>query len=191
MAPEILKGEQHDQSVDVWAIGILLYELFHNKEPFSGNNPKAVLAKILSFDIKYDSHFPASAKNLVLQILKLDKRKRPNLREILKDPFLIDIAGSNIPMPHDSNSIPISSGQKDLNSQNNKFELRASHNIKPITKFQEPNDYSSNNVYHQSLYRNVQAPNQSSNQMQMPPNHSMAQRQGSVSFNENNRTNQN
>ena len=97
MAPEILKGEQHDESVDVWAIGILLYELFHNKEPFSGNTPKSVLAKILSFDISYDNHFPHSAKSLMLDILKLDKRNRLNLREILKDSFLRGMGNTNGP----------------------------------------------------------------------------------------------
>lgn len=100
MAPEILKGDQHDESVDVWAIGILLYELFHNKEPFSGNTPKSVLAKILSFDIIYDSHFPHSAKSLMLDILKLDKRNRLHLRDILKDSFLRGM-GNGVPIDAD------------------------------------------------------------------------------------------
>ena len=102
MAPEILKGEKHDQSVDQWAIGILLYELFHNKEPFSGNSPKGVLSKILNFDIKYDNHFPHSAKTLMLKILKLDRHKRPVLRDIVRDPFMRGIGA--IPEPFDPNN---------------------------------------------------------------------------------------
>ena len=39
MAPEILKLEQYDQAVDIWTIGVLLYELWHNLEPFKGDNP--------------------------------------------------------------------------------------------------------------------------------------------------------
>lgn len=36
MAPEILqRNEQHDYTVDIWAMGILLFELIHGYAPFS------------------------------------------------------------------------------------------------------------------------------------------------------------
>lgn len=158
MAPEILKGEQHDQSVDIWAIGILLYELFHNKEPFSGNSPKAVLAKILNFDIKYDSHFPHSAKGLVLKILKLDRRSRPDLRQIISDPFLRGMGNGSIPKPGNENPIRTEGGSSNNMEIGNKYGLRASHNVKPINSFEKPSNLSSKNVYHQSLYRKAQTP---------------------------------
>ena len=34
MAPEIFKGELYDNSVDIWSLGILLYELLHGYSPF-------------------------------------------------------------------------------------------------------------------------------------------------------------
>ena len=34
MAPEVYLGEQQTNKVDVWAVGVLLYELFHNRPPF-------------------------------------------------------------------------------------------------------------------------------------------------------------
>ncbi len=37
MAPEMILKEGHDELVDVWCIGILLYELIFGKTPFSEN----------------------------------------------------------------------------------------------------------------------------------------------------------
>ena len=34
MAPEILKEKPYNQSIDIWSLGILLYELLHNFSPF-------------------------------------------------------------------------------------------------------------------------------------------------------------
>lgn len=42
MAPEVLKSKKHDYKVDIWAMGILLYELFHKKSPFTGRSPKDI-----------------------------------------------------------------------------------------------------------------------------------------------------
>jgi serine/threonine protein kinase len=34
LSPEILKGQRYDEKVDLWAIGILAYELLLGKSPF-------------------------------------------------------------------------------------------------------------------------------------------------------------
>ena len=34
MAPEMFENEEYSFSVDVWGLGILLYELFHWRSPF-------------------------------------------------------------------------------------------------------------------------------------------------------------
>jgi serine/threonine protein kinase len=38
MAPEIMLGKNQSYAVDVWALGILLYELLHGKPPYHGQN---------------------------------------------------------------------------------------------------------------------------------------------------------
>lgn len=35
LAPEMINGKGHDEKVDIWALGVILYELLHNKTPFS------------------------------------------------------------------------------------------------------------------------------------------------------------
>ena len=36
MAPEIYETEQYDEKVDIWGLGILLYEMIHGNSPFVG-----------------------------------------------------------------------------------------------------------------------------------------------------------
>jgi serine/threonine protein kinase len=38
MSPEILKHEKYDESVDIWSMGILLFEMVHGTPPFAGTN---------------------------------------------------------------------------------------------------------------------------------------------------------
>lgn len=34
MAPEILRNEEYDEKIDIWSLGILLYEMVHGEPPF-------------------------------------------------------------------------------------------------------------------------------------------------------------
>jgi len=58
MAPEVVSGCGHTQSVDWWAVGILAYELLVGKTPFCGQTREETLATISSLDAKVNLHFP-------------------------------------------------------------------------------------------------------------------------------------
>lgn len=38
MSPEMIKNEPHDHTLDIWCLGVLLYELIHGDAPFKGSN---------------------------------------------------------------------------------------------------------------------------------------------------------
>ena len=38
MAPEMILNKPHDFRLDIWCLGILLFELLHGKAPFPGKN---------------------------------------------------------------------------------------------------------------------------------------------------------
>lgn len=38
MAPEMINGVGYDYRVDVWGLGVLLYEMVHGRTPFEGGS---------------------------------------------------------------------------------------------------------------------------------------------------------
>ena len=38
MSPEIVLKRQHNNKVDIWCLGILLYEMLHGSPPFEADN---------------------------------------------------------------------------------------------------------------------------------------------------------
>ena len=38
MAPEMAQGLNYDHRIDIWALGIILYEILHGKSPFRNYN---------------------------------------------------------------------------------------------------------------------------------------------------------
>ncbi len=48
MSPQLVKGERADERSDIWATGVVCYELFAGLKPFDGNNHAALLMSIVS-----------------------------------------------------------------------------------------------------------------------------------------------
>lgn len=46
MAPEQVRGEENTASTDLWALGILLYEMLAGRSPFTGSNVSSVLYRV-------------------------------------------------------------------------------------------------------------------------------------------------
>ena len=83
LAPEMIKKEGHDTMVDIWDVGVLMFELLVGKPPFTGNGQVELLANIKKNKISWPDDFPPLAKNLLSLILKINPKERIGLNEIL------------------------------------------------------------------------------------------------------------
>ena len=53
MAPEIYETEDYNESVDIWGLGILLYEMIHGKSPFAGKSAFKIFRNIVENKIEF------------------------------------------------------------------------------------------------------------------------------------------
>ena len=83
IAPEMLMKKGHDTRVDIWSIGILMFELLSGYSPFVAKTNQELYQNIRRLKIQWPKDMPPLAKNLISKILRLNPIDRPSFDEIL------------------------------------------------------------------------------------------------------------
>ena len=88
MAPELVQEHPYNHTVDLWSLGIILYELFVGQPPFYTNSIYTLINLIINNPVKYTDNMSPNFKDLLRGLLN----KRPNERlgwpQLLNHPFL-------------------------------------------------------------------------------------------------------
>jgi serine/threonine protein kinase len=90
MSPEQVRGQHADQRCDVWALGVVIYELLTYRRPFEGENHAALLLCILQQEPRAIREFlpecPPALENVVQRALRKDETLRyPTMEALLVD----------------------------------------------------------------------------------------------------------
>lgn len=86
MAPEI-GGGRYDRSIDIYALGVLVYEMLTGSVPFFGGSPAEILMKHLSVTVD-TSDLPAPFDRVVARAMAKDPEQRyATVREMVEDVF--------------------------------------------------------------------------------------------------------
>ena len=88
MAPEIFETENYNSTIDVWSLGVLLYELIHGKSPFLGSSIFHIYKNIIKEQISFKPNVDPQAKALIRSILKINPAERPSVKKILMHPYV-------------------------------------------------------------------------------------------------------
>lgn len=89
MAPEMIQNKPHDASLDIWCLGVLLYELVHGYEPFRGKTETEKCANIVNnAGIVFDRTISSDCQALIRSILKTNPRERPSISEIFQHTWM-------------------------------------------------------------------------------------------------------
>lgn len=110
MAPEVMLGKGYSFDVDLWSLGILLFEFLCGSLPFAEDldSPSDVHACILKSEVKFPSFFKdEKAKKLILQLLSKtpESRAPKGLAALKANPYFDglvweDIYSRKMPSPY-------------------------------------------------------------------------------------------
>ncbi|XP_052248346.1 ribosomal protein S6 kinase beta-1-like [Dreissena polymorpha] len=76
MAPEILMRTGHGKAVDWWSLGALMYDMLTGAPPFTGENRKKTIDKVLKAKLSLPPYLTNDARGLIKKLL----RKQPHER---------------------------------------------------------------------------------------------------------------
>ena len=87
LAPEMINKKGHDEKVDIWCIGVLLFEIITGTIPFQGDNIHNLKNNIKHMKINWPSSIGYEEKDLISKILRYNPKDRLTLEEILEHKF--------------------------------------------------------------------------------------------------------
>ncbi|QKX62883.1 uncharacterized protein TRUGW13939_10051 [Talaromyces rugulosus] len=91
-APEIVKDERYSKSVDMWALGCVLYTLLCGFPPFYDESIQVLTEKVArgqyTFLSPWWDDISKSAQDLVSHLLTVDPDKRYTIRQFLDHPWI-------------------------------------------------------------------------------------------------------
>ncbi|XP_015120414.1 serine/threonine-protein kinase ULK3 [Diachasma alloeum] len=91
MAPEILLRHEYDARVDLWSVGVIMYECLFGKAPYSSSSLEELAEKIKSckpIEIPKGCYVSPECKNLLMSLLKHDPNERLSFDDFFAHEFL-------------------------------------------------------------------------------------------------------
>lgn len=103
LAPELALGEPGDHRVDLYAHGIIMYELFTGRRPFSGDDPLTIISQHIHAPVvppqRYNPNLSDDLQSIVLKLTAKDPEDRyataTQVREALA-PILARLRGGEL-----------------------------------------------------------------------------------------------
>ncbi|BCR94426.1 serine/threonine-protein kinase [Aspergillus luchuensis] len=91
-APEIVKDERYSKSVDMWALGCVLYTLLCGFPPFYDESIQVLTEKVArgqyTFLSPWWDDISKSAQDLISHLLTVDPEKRYTIKQFLEHPWI-------------------------------------------------------------------------------------------------------
>ncbi|OQS06400.1 aurora kinase [Thraustotheca clavata] len=88
LAPEMVQHQPHGASVDIWTLGVLMYEFLVGQPPFEAEGTSETYERILRVDIFFPPHISPLARDLLSKILVKEPDCRLSIDSILAHPWI-------------------------------------------------------------------------------------------------------
>lgn len=152
MAPEQIRGGDVDGRADLWALGVLLYEMITGESCFPGRYQEAVFYAILHEDptpiADLRGDVPGELEQLIRELLAKDPERRPQTAEVAAD-RLVEIGRS---VRGDSQGTTAQ-----IESEDRSAGAEESENGSEVEKEEKPAATSEESVRHPEVWNEVLA----------------------------------
>ena len=88
MAPELVQEQPYNHTVDLWSLGVILYELFVGQPPFYTNSIYSLIQKIVRDQIKWPENISPAFKSFLKGLLNKKPAERLTWPALLDHPFV-------------------------------------------------------------------------------------------------------
>ena len=92
MSPELVNHEEYSKEIDIWSLGVLLYEMVHGYSPFRPDKPnfnaKDVIQNIRMHKLKFNKNISQRCKDLIYHLLDEEPERRYKVEDIFNSDFV-------------------------------------------------------------------------------------------------------
>lgn len=109
LPPEMVEGRDHDHNVDLWALGVLMYEFLLGGPPFEAEGNTETYRRISGVDLQIEPNSMSDlAADLIRRLLVKDPESRLSLQNVLEHPWIVKHASHVVSglMPRKGSTVP-------------------------------------------------------------------------------------
>ena len=170
MSPEIVNKMEYSKEIDIWSLGILLYEMIHGYSPFNPNNEyyntKEVIDKIKIHDLHFNINISKECKDLICHLLDKNAKNRYKIEDIFNSDFIKKYEKKKLYFTNEkyiNNTNENKLNLKDIKKSNNTLLLSSlieNDNLLNKTlfnniKYSSPKKYNMKNKINNVIFNNV------------------------------------
>uniref|UniRef100_A0A914UZP0 Aurora kinase n=1 Tax=Plectus sambesii TaxID=2011161 RepID=A0A914UZP0_9BILA len=93
LPPEMIEEKEHDERVDQWSLGILLYEFLVGKPPFETASHTDTCRRIVACQYSFPEYVPEGPRDLIRKLLVRDPSRRASLDDVMTHPWVVEWKG--------------------------------------------------------------------------------------------------
>eukprot|EP00435_Cladocopium_sp_Y103_P019632 s1777_g4.t1 len=125
LSPEMLENEPHDKGVDLWAAGVLVFEMLTGRPPFQASSQVKLVNRIVKVDFQVPSSMPPLAADLVKSLLKRNPSERLDLKEAITHPWIcLHVPGTSLELSQSCSEISALKQVEPLRSRHDMQEAK-------------------------------------------------------------------
>ena len=94
MSPETVNEQKYDYKIDIWALGVLLFEMIHCKPPFPAKDIEELKKSFAKGLYQIKENISPEYKRLMVSLLQFQPNKRIEIHLIKKSPWAIKWSSS-------------------------------------------------------------------------------------------------